>query len=431
MKTKLTNNLGLKIVSVLVAILIWLFASNASDPVDTKPYTVRVEVVNDSYILDSGRTYQIEDADRTATVYVTGRTSVINGRNDITVQADMTQIVEMNENADTVYVPLSFKPVSGIPIEDVDIYPKTIPVSIEDVEDKEFVITVNTSGKPGNGYEIGEAVPSTENVRIRGPKSVISKIKSVVANVAVEDGITEDVWQKVKLSVMDQNGDPLTGDLESLQAFGIGEDWTVSVNVKLWRIVDDVKINTNYSGTPAQGYQVEKITTTPETISVAGSEEALQWLKENNNTIEIPANLIEVDGISRDLEANIKLNSLLKEEDGFKVPEDMTQSVLVRVSILPVGSKEYELETGNIAIKGLGKDLRLAFDQSKITVRVKQVGSGVEELDASKIKASLDLTDKVAGEYTLPVMVTLPEGYEQVENTIATVQLTKIDNTEE
>lgn len=53
--------------------------------------------------------------------------------------------------------------------------------------------------------------------------------------------------------------------------------------MKLWRVKDNVKIKANYSGTPAKGYQVDKITTTPETISIAGSEEALK----NWRTMEI------------------------------------------------------------------------------------------------------------------------------------------------
>lgn len=63
--------------------------------------------------------------------------------------------------------------------------------------------------------------------------------------------------------------------------FNISDDHYVNVSMKLWQVKDNVKIKANYSGTPAKGYQVDKITTTPETISIAGSEEALktggQW----------------------------------------------------------------------------------------------------------------------------------------------------------
>lgn len=430
MKKKLTDNLTLKIISVLIAVLIWLFASNASDPIIKADYPIKVTVTNDDYILKSGKTYQIKETNREVTAFIRGKTSVVTGRKDITVEADMTQIGQMNLNQGTVYVPVQFKPVSGISMKDVEIYPKTIPVSIEDMESKEFVITVNTEGKPVNGYEIGECVPSMEKVLIQGPKSMINKIKSVVATVNVR-GIASDTKKTSSLRLIDQNGEPYEEAMEYVRFIAVNEERTINVTVKLWRIVDHIKIKANYSGTPAHGYQVDKITTTPEEISVAGSEEALKKIAANNNTIEIPSSLINVDGYSQDQDSNIKLNSLLKEEDGFKVPENAPQSVLVKVSILPYGSEEFEVKTADIEISGLGENLWVTFSQEKLLVRVKGRDADLEELQPEEIKASIDLTDKVEGEYTLPVNIELPEGYEQVENVSTTIQLTKMQNTDE
>ena len=50
-------------------------------------------------------------------------------------------------------------------------------------------------------------------------------------------------------------------------------------------------------------------------------------------------------------------------------------------------------------------------------------------MKVEQIKMSIDLKDKLEGEYTLPVTVTLPEGYEQVETTVTTVQLTRVEST--
>lgn len=343
----------------------------------------------------------------------------------------MTQIVEMNKNSNRVYVPVQFKPVAGISMKDVQVYPKTVPVYIEEVESKDFVITVNTTGKPGTGYEIGECTPSLEKVRIQGPKSKIAIIKSVLATVNVT-GVSSDTKKTAQLSIVDQNGKPFTEDeMEYLNIFEVGPERTVDVTIDLWKIVDDVNVKANYSGTPAYGYQVDKVITIPETISVAGSDEALKKLEENNNTIEIPASLINVEGTTQDQEANIKLNSLLKEEDGFRIPADLTQSVLVKVSILPYGSKEFEVKTADIILNGLAKDMRLIFNQEALVIRVKATDADLETLRPEDIKASVDLTDKVAGEYTLPVSVVLPEGYEQVEHTVTTVQLMKNEDTDE
>ena len=131
--------------------------------------------------------------------------------------------------------------------------------------------------------------------------------------------------------------------MEYLKIYNVGEERTAEVSVKLWRIVDGIKVKANYTGDPARGYQVAKVVTIPETISVAGSEEALKKLQENGNEIDIPANLIKVDELDQDLEANIKLSSLLGSEEELKIPTDMAQSIMVKVSILPYGSKEFEI----------------------------------------------------------------------------------------
>jgi len=176
---------------------------------------------------------------------------------------------------------------------------------------------------------------------------------------------------------------------------------------------------------------VDKITTTPETISIAGSEEALKKLEDNGNTLEIPGELINVDGINSDLEANVKLSALLTEEEELKIPEEVGQSVVVKVSILPYGSREYDLKADAIQVQGLSSDLRVSYNKEKISIRVKGTEANLNALKVEDIKAVIDLTGKTAGEYTLPVTITLPEGYEQVEEVQATVQLNQAEKTSE
>ena len=54
---------------------------------------------------------------------------------------------------------------------------------------------------------------------------------------------------------------------------------------KLWKVRSDIRISAGYTGEPAEGYVVDSVTTVPETFSVAGSEEALNNLKLQGNTI--------------------------------------------------------------------------------------------------------------------------------------------------
>lgn len=86
--------------------MIWILVSGTVDPVRTNVrYSgVKVEVKNDGY-LDAGKSYQIADEYQTVTVYVTGKKSVVEGRTDIAVEADLTQIVNMDTNP--AYVPVT------------------------------------------------------------------------------------------------------------------------------------------------------------------------------------------------------------------------------------------------------------------------------------------------------------------------------------
>lgn len=424
MKKQLANNLSLKIISVLIACVIWLLVSGVTDPIRTNVrYSgVKVEIKNDRYIFDSGKSYQIADEYQTVTVYITGKKSVVEGRTDIAVEADFTQIVDMDSNP--AYVPVTLKTVSGISQEDVTIIPKTIPVTIEDTATKEFLVTALSDGTPGSGYVVGECTTNPEKIQIQGPESIINKIKSVVALVE-SDGMTRDATKKARITLIDQNGEPMSE--EYLQFFNIGDDRYVNVDMKMWRVRNNIKVKANYIGSPAKGYQVDKITTTPETISIAGSEEALKKLEEQGNMLEIPAELIDIDGINSDLEANIKLSSLITEEEELKIPEEVAQSIAVKVCILPYGSREYEMKTEAIQVQGLSENLRLSYNKEKISVRIKGREAELNALNINNINALIDLTGKTAGEYTLPVTITLPIGYEQVEDVEATVQLTQAD----
>ena len=147
--------------------------------------------------------------------------------------------------------------------------------------------------------------------------------------------------------------------------------------------------------------------------------------------MEIPGELINVDGINSDLEANVKLSALLTEEEELKIPEEVGQSVAVKVSILPYGSREYDLKADAIQVQGLSSDLRVNYNKEKISIRVKGTEANLNALKVEDIKAVIDLTGKTAGEYTLPVTITLPEGYEQVEEVQATVQLNQAEKTSE
>lgn len=426
MKKKLENNLALKIFAVLIAVGMWLFVNNVDDPVITARYSVKVTVQNENYVYDAGKTYQIEEDARTVTVLIRGRESVVQNRSDLVVYANLAEIQDMD--ATSTYVPVTFREVSGIALEDVEIFPKVIPIRIEDSAQKEFSVEIQTEGETDKHYEIGEKTSDPEIVTIQGPESIIDKINMVQANVQLNGEATKTVKKTVQLDVIDKNGDVLTDDLEYLN-FDIGKERQVTVTLTLWEIRENVRLKASYTGEPAAGYQVSRVTLTPDTISVAGSDEALETLAENGNTIEIPADLINVDGLSQDYKGTIDLSSLLLQADELKQVSDGNQSVQVQVSIIPLGSQEFEVPTSSIKLENLGRGLHAVFIRENLIMRIQAANADLANLNVSDIQASVNLEGLEAGSYSVDVNVTLPDGYELVDNVKADIQLTAIDDT--
>lgn len=417
-KKKITDNLSLKIMSVAVAVVVWLIVVNIDNPVGTNYYTItNVELINKEYVESSdtiGKMCMPEENQDTVRVAITAdkKTRDKIRVSDISAVADLQQAVSLDTNP--VMVPITVTcSVSGIGPGDIKVTPQNLSVNLDEKETQEFVVNVTRGDtKPGKDYEVGSLTANPEKVRITGPKSLVNKIDKV--NVAIElNGKTQDFTQEVTLSIIDKNQEALSdSEMNSLR---IENNAQVIVTAKLWKIRQGVKISAGYVGTPAEGYQAGMIKTVPDTISVAGSTEGLETLAANDNVITIPSESIDISGESSDVEKKISLKDLLP--DNVKLTSDSSEDVWVTVSILPEGSREFSFPTKEIEVKNKPDDLQVTFETAQIAIRIKSDSKDLDDLDVTKdIKASIDLEDKEEGNYEVPVTVSLPDGYEIVEN---------------
>lgn len=417
-KRKITDNIPLKIMSVAVAVVVWLIVVNIDNPVGTNYYTLNnVELINKEYVESSdtiGKMCMPEQSQDSIRVAIT-TTKKIRDRikvSDISAVADLQQAVSLDTNP--VMVPITVTcSVPGVSANDIKVTPQNLSVNLDEKETQEFVVNVSRGDtKPGKDYEVGSLTANPEKVRITGPKTLINKIDKV--NAAIDlDGNTQDFSQDVNLTIIDKNQEPLSdSEMNSLR---IENNAKVVVTARLWKIRQGVGISAGYVGTPADGYQVGSVKTVPDTISVAGSTEGLESLAQNDNVITIPADSIDISGESKDVEKKINLSNLLP--DNVKLTSDSSEDVWVTVSILPVGSREFDIPTKNIEVKNKPDDLQVTFETAQIAVRIKSDENDMDDLNAQKdIKASIDLNGKEEGNYEVPVKIVLPDGYETVED---------------
>ena len=424
MKEKLTNNLLLKILSLVIAFLVWLIVVNADNPIMTESFAVSdVQLLNEAYIDADGKMCMQDEEQEPVRVTIKAERKVLDriSASDIRAVADLQQAVSLD--TDPVMVPITAL-CDGISPENIQVTPRNLSLHVEDKDTQEFVVNVTTNNtRPDRGYEVGTLTSNPEKIKITGPVSLINKIDRVNAAVDVSDA-SEDVTEETEVTVIDKNGEQFSdADLSYLNVS------KVYVTARLWKVKSDVRIRAEYSGTAAEGYAADSVSTTPNVISVAGSDAALEALEEQNNTIWIPAEAVDISGKSSDYEEKINISNYLPE--GLKLTADSSEDLFIRVNILPEGSTVCEVPTKDIVVENAPDEMQVTFDTAMIEVRIKKTDDDLDDLTENDIRASIDLDDTDEGSYELPVEISLPEGYELVDEVTAGVEVSRISTAEE
>lgn len=422
MKKNMINKFTLKILSLIIAILIWLLVRNVDDPIIVRTfYEIPVTIENASYLAENLEIPLLVDGKDTVKVRIKGARSVVNKleKEDITAVADMTQII--SKDTTPIMVPVEVT-CTGISDSDITVKPRNIQVNIEKQKSVEKTIAVSTGDtQPDKDYEIGNLKANPEKVTISGPESIIDRIDKVVALVDVTGRKESNIEIKSQLKIYDKNLDELSAkQLEYLNIKEISDN-TIRIQAQFWKVKQNVKIKAEYSGEPKHGYEVDSINLVPDTVSVAGTEEALKKLEQEGNTLEIPGKYIDVTDKTGDFEENIDLNELLPED--LKLVRDVNSSVIATVKILPYNSRDYEVSVTQIKADNKAENLDLVFQDEQITIRAKAKEQDLDSLSTADIQVQIDLNGYGEGEYEVPVTVTLPSGYELVEDIKVKVKL--------
>ena len=131
MKEKFLNNIPLKIMSVAVAIVVWLLVVNIDDPIQTRLISdVKVQVLNEAYVESGGQMCLIEEGQDSITVQVTGNRKTLENLTaaDIVATADMKQMIDLDTNPVMVPIAVSCSVISQGNIQAI---PRNMEVTIE------------------------------------------------------------------------------------------------------------------------------------------------------------------------------------------------------------------------------------------------------------------------------------------------------------
>ena len=328
MINKLKNNSKIKIISLLSAMVLWMYVMAIVDPEETKLFeNIPVTITNKNELNERDLVIYPEQEN----IYVTGKLSNLKKvtKDDINVYGQINNPLEGNNE---IYLK-----VSTSQRVNYDFKNPVMIVTLEKIISEDESIKVDITGSGKNNVDNIILQDNIDKVSVSGPRSLVNKVKRVVGTVKV-NGELNDFSQSIKLEPVDANGKVVEGiELEK-----------DSVNVNITLLTQKtVPITLKLSDNSESGVNY---TMSQNTVTIKGKKDIVDSI----NDIETqPVKLSEISpGTSKDIY--------------LQVPSGIT------------------IETKYITIKKNSEEN--AVEVYTYTAKDIEIRNNIENIDKSKIK---------------------------------------------
>ena len=238
MKKFIKSNTFYGIVSVIIAILLWIYAVYEVNPqYEMWIRNVPVSVLNvDSAFTNGnlevvGENRDILEKSYKVDVKVKGKRNVVSSleKKDIICTLDAKDIRGAGE-----YTIKTGYEVSKENVDVIKITPSVIKLSVEKTESKMLNIEIKTSGKLPEGFEL-ENVSSKESVKVTGALSKIDNVSSAAVTLDCSSLSKSDTEKTLPVELFDENGNVCdsSGLTKTLDSVKVTFDLVTEREVKL------------------------------------------------------------------------------------------------------------------------------------------------------------------------------------------------------
>ncbi|WP_434565049.1 CdaR family protein [Thermoanaerobacterium thermosaccharolyticum] len=375
----LSKNITIKILSVVLAFILWLYVMGEKNPeISYDVGNIPVNIVNLNTLDKKGLTL-IGDKNFTVTVRIKGRRSDVLGvkPSDIQVEADVSRIITKGINV----VPVQ---VSSLPknVTFVSANPSEIKLDVDKVARVQMPVHVKVNGTVMDGYAMKPAISTPGEVIVSGPESKVNLVKSVIAQVDMSNK-SKDVNISVPVEAVDSDNNEVKG---------------VDLNPKYIKVEIDVNrairvpVTAKIFGKPMDGYDVAEVSVLPEYVYVTGEDSALNSIK------SIDTKQIDISGKNAPVTENVSFDlpdgiSLVKSDSTAKVYIDIEKIVTSDITL------------SNVDVKGAGNK-NVTVSNSNVVITVTGPENIVNSATPSEFSAYVDVTNASPGTQTLPINVT-------------------------
>lgn len=380
MKKMKNQNLIAKIMSIVIAILLWSYVMTIENPDERRVIrNIRVKFLNAETLRDSDNQLMTPD-EQFVNVTLRGKKNELER-----VSPDMISatIDLQGYEAGSKRIPIDVNPEGLSSLVNIEgVSPSSILVNIDKVVSRDFEVVVDTKGNPEENYMKGDYQLSSPKVQVTGAASQIGIIDSIKTSIDI-DGKNKGFTVTNPLYAVGANGERLTNVTMKPDV--------VTISVPIYKTVV-VAIEPSTFGNLPIDFETTKMSVNPPTIS-------LKLIDENAvvpKTIKTePINMEEL------VNSDEKVLKLIIPE-GIE-PIDNSQVYTLNYQIQKFTTKSFAVSKNQITFENIPQDLQL--NEAMLPTIVDIVTRGYEKelktKSAAQINLTVDLENAVEGENVL------------------------------
>lgn len=385
MRKRILNHFGWKILSLIIAILIWIVVANVDDYKTVKQISgVKIEFINGEAIIEKNKVYEIP-VDKTITITVKGRREVV----EKLTADDFKATADLNKMSITNAVKVDVSAVSSAIGRDLTIsYSEdSVLIAVEDRITKQLPITVRAISNVADGFAIRNKTAAPNLITVEGAASVVNTIAEVVVDVDV-NGAKSDLFACEKPTFLDANGDKIDStkfdyDVE-----------LVDVSLEILK-TKQLAVRVKTVGEPKENYGIANIDYQPTSVLVVGEQEDLDKVE------EVLIDNIDVTDCDTDLETSVLIADYLP--TGI-VLADNSEAIMIKVIIEEIMQKTLVLTTDDINLVGKKEGYSYNYTGKKeFTLKVKGLEEALQDFRVANLLPSIDVSNYGPGVYTFEV----------------------------
>ena len=346
---KFENNTKIKLISLLSAIVLWLYVMAVVDPEETKLFEDIPITINNMNELKEKNLVIYPDTELTTDIYISGKLSNIQKINKENIHVS-GQINNPMEGKKEIYLKASTSERVTYEFKN-----STMIVNLEKVVTEKRNIEIEVEGESKENIDEVSIDKGQDNIKISGPRSLVQQVQKVVGTLDVGSE-ANDFSANISLRPIDEDGNEVEG-VELEQS-------SVIVNTTLLK-EKNVPIKIKFAEGSNPETNLKDYTLSQNNITIKGKEEIIDKIE------YIDTQAVDINDITNSTSKEIYLN----------IPEGViveNKYVTIKLNTVKVIKEEFVYEPEEIEIRNNESNIDI------VTINI-----------PSKVKVSIEYLENV------------------------------------